>query len=150
MAGTFTNLLYHVVFSTKHREPLITSPIRRDLYAYMGGIVRGEGGSLLEIGGMPDHVHLVVRFRAEPSVATMVKTVKAKSSGWLNQHPKRPGRFYWQTGYGAFTVSVSQLAVVMKYVQTQETHHRRKSFREEFCALLDRHGIEYDERYLWD
>jgi REP element-mobilizing transposase RayT len=150
MAGTFTNLLYHVVFSTKHREPVITSPIRDSLYAYMGGIIRGEGGSLLEIGGMPDHVHIVVRFKAEPSVATMVKTVKAKSSGWLNKNPKRPGRFSWQTGYGAFSVSVSQLNSVLGYVNTKEVHHRRKTFQDEYRALLDRHGIAYDERYLWD
>jgi REP element-mobilizing transposase RayT len=150
MAGTFTNLLYHIVFTTKQREPLILQPVRDELYAYIGGIVRGEGGSLLEIGGMPDHVHLVVRFKAEPSLATMVKTVKAKSSGWLNKLPKRPGRFAWQTGYGAFTVSVSQLPAVLKYVQDQQVDHQQQTLQDEFRALLDRHGIEYEERYLWD
>jgi len=80
VASTLTNLLYHLVFSTKHREPIITAPIRADLYAYIGGIVRGEGGVLLEIGGMPDHVHLVTRFKSEPSVATMLKKIKSKSS----------------------------------------------------------------------
>ena len=88
MASTLTNLLYHIVFSTKHREPIITSPIRSDLYAYMGGIIRGEGGVLLEVGGMPDHVHLVTRFKSEPSVATMLKKIKSKSSQWLNDKPK--------------------------------------------------------------
>jgi REP element-mobilizing transposase RayT len=150
MASTLTNLLYHIVFSTIHREPIITAPIRSDLYAYMGGIVRGEGGVLLEIGGMPDHVHLVTRFKSEPSVATMLKKIKSKSSQWLNDKPNRPGRFQWQTGYGAFTVSVSQLDVVRAYVQNQEQHHRRKTFQDEFRVLLDKHGIEYDERYIWD
>ena len=112
MASTLTNLLYHIVFSTKHREPIITKPIRADLYAYIGGIVSGEGGVLLDIGGMPDHVHLVTRFKSEPSVATMLKKIKSKSSQWLNDKPNRPGRFQWQTGYGAFTVSVSQLDFV--------------------------------------
>jgi putative transposase len=150
MASTLTNLLYHIIFSTKNREPVITEPIRRDLYAYMGGIIRGEGGTLLEIGGIADHVHLVVRFKSDPSVATMVKIIKSKSSKWLNAQPKRPGRFEWQRGYAAFTVSLSQLDNVRAYVRNQEQHHRRKTFQEELRALLDKHGVEYDERYLWD
>jgi putative transposase len=149
MSSTLTNLLYHVVFSTKNRDPIITKPIRGELYKYMGGIVRGEGGTLLEIGGMPDHVHLVVRFKAEPSVATMVKIVKSKSSKWLNEQPKRPGRFEWQRGYAAFTVSVSQLEPVRAYVRNQEQHHRRKMFQDELRLMLEKHGMEYDERYLW-
>ena len=120
-----------------------------DLYKYIGGIVRGEGGTLLEIGGMADHVHLVVRFKAEPSVATMVKIVKSKSSKWLNEQPKRPGRFEWQRGYAAFTVSASQLESVRTYVRNQEQHHRRKTFQDELRLLLEKHGVEYDEQYLW-
>jgi len=150
MASTLTNLLYHIVFSTKNREPIITAPIRENLYRYIGGIIRGEGGVLLEIGGMPDHVHLVVRFKSEPSVATMIKIIKSKSSKWLNEQPKRPGRFEWQRGYAAFTVSVSQLPNVRAYVRNQEQHHRRKTFQEELRALLDRHGVAYEEQYLWD
>jgi REP element-mobilizing transposase RayT len=150
MASTLTNLLYHIVFSTKHRHPIITKAIRDDLYAYIGGIVRGEGGVLLEIGGMPDHVHLVVRFRAEPSVATMLRKIKSKSSQWLNAKPNRPGRFQWQVGYGAFTVSASQLAKVRNYVRNQEQHNRRATFQDEFRQLLMRNGIEYNERYIWD
>jgi REP element-mobilizing transposase RayT len=150
MSSTHTNLLYHIVFSTKKREPIITAPIRAELFKYMGGIIRGEGGKLLQIGGMPDHVHLVVRFKAEPSVATMVKIVKSKSSKWLNERPKRPGRFEWQRGYAAFTVSVSQLESVRVYVRNQEQHHRRKTFQDELRLLLEKHGVEYDERYLWD
>jgi putative transposase len=150
MASTLTNLLYHVVFSTKNREPIITSPIRKDLYSYIGGIVRGEGGVLLETGGIADHVHLVMRLKTEPSVATMVKIVKSKSSKWLNEQPKRPGRFEWQRGYAAFTVSSSQLRLVRTYVRNQEEHHRRQTFQEELVEILKRHGVEYDERYLWD
>ncbi|MEE8142434.1 MAG: IS200/IS605 family transposase [Planctomycetota bacterium] len=150
MANTYTNLLYHIVYSTKHREPLITPALRENLYSYIGGIIRGESGTLLQIGGMPDHLHLVTRFKSEPSVAQMVKTFKAKSSKWVNEQPNRPGRFSWQTGYGAFTVSPSQLEKVIRYVRCQEEHHRIVSFKEELVLLLDRHGIEYDEQYLWD
>jgi REP element-mobilizing transposase RayT len=112
--------------------------------------VRGEGGTLLEISGISDHVHLVVRFKSEPSVATMIKIIKSKSSKWLNQQPKRPGRFEWQRGYAAFTVSASQLEKVRAYVRNQEQHHRRKTFQEELLGLLHKHGVEYEERYLWD
>jgi REP element-mobilizing transposase RayT len=98
---------------------------------------------------MPDHIHLVVRFKAEPSVATMVKIIKSKSSKWLNDQPKRPGRFEWQRGYAAFTVSVSQLESVQTYVRNQEQHHRRKTFQDELRLLLEKHGVVYDERYLW-
>jgi REP element-mobilizing transposase RayT len=150
MASTLTNLLFHIVFSTKNREPVITSPIRADLYRYIGGIVRGEGGKLLEIGGIADHVHLVIRFKSIHSVATMVKIVKSKSSKWLNEQPRRPGRFEWQRGYAAFTVSASQLDKLRAYVRNQAQHHRRRSFQDELRALLDRHGVEYDERYIWD
>jgi len=148
MASTLTNLLYHIVFSTKNREPVITSPIRTDFYKYIGGIVRGEGGKLLEIGGTPDHVHLVIRLKSAHSVANAVKIIKSKLSKWLNAQPKRPGRFEWQRGYAAFTVSASQLEKVRVYVRNQEQHHRRATFQEEFRALLDKHGVEYDERYL--
>lgn len=110
MASTLTNLLYHIVFSTKNREPVITAPIRTDLYKYIGGIIRGEDGVLLEIGGISDHVHLVTRLESKHSVADMVRIIKSKSSKWLNAHPKSPGRFKWQRGYAAFRVSASQLA----------------------------------------
>ena len=150
MANTFTNLLYHIVFSTKHREALIMPRLQQDLYAYIGGIIRGEGGAPMEIGGMPDHVHIVAMFKPEPSVATMVKTFKSKSSKWVNERPDHQGRFAWQVGYGAFSVSASQLEKVGRYVQKQAEHHRTESFQHEFIALLEKHKIEYDERYLWD
>jgi putative transposase len=150
MAQSLTNLLYHLVFSTKHRQPLIVPNLRPELYKYLGGIIRGEGGILLEIGGMPDHVHLVAKLKADVSVADMLRRIKANSSKWVNQQRKQRQRFSWQAGYGAFTVSQSQLTAVGKYVHTQEEHHRKKSFQEEFLQLLKKHHIEYDERYLWD
>lgn len=144
-----TNLLYHVVFSTKSRKPLITESLCNEIHKYIGGIIRGEGGILLEIGGMPDHIHLALKFKADHSVADMMRRIKANSSKWVNEHNKISGRFSWQSGYGAFTVSESQADAVIDYIRRQNEHHRKKTFQEEFVQLLDRHGIQYDERYIW-
>jgi len=150
MANTYTNLLFHIVFSTKGRQPLIRSGMRDELYAYIGGIIRGERGTLLEIGGMPDHIHLLVRLKADVSVADMLRRIKSHSSKWANERPERNMRFQWQTGYSAFTVSESQAATVRRYIREQEPHHRGRSFREELTALLRKHGIEFEERFLDD
>jgi putative transposase len=150
MPSSFTNLLYHIVFSTKERRPFITPALRNELYPYMGGIIRNERGVLLEIGGMPDHVHLVTRFRTDSAVADMLRLIKSNSSKWANERPDLIPHFAWQTGYGAFSVSESQLPVVRRYVQRQEEHHRQKTFQEEFVALLKAHGIEFNEQYLWE
>lgn len=150
MASTYTNLLYHLVFSTKHRQAFITSELQDELYRYVGGIVRGEGGTLLEIGGVEDHVHLLVKFKPDQSVSRMLQLIKGNSSKWVNERPGREARFAWQTGYGAFTVSESQAPSVRQYIQRQPEHHRTRSFQDEYLDLLKKHGIEYDERYLWD
>jgi REP element-mobilizing transposase RayT len=150
MAGTYTNLLYHLVFSTKGRFPLVTRELQPELYAYVGGVVRGEGGVLIEIGGMPDHVHLLAKFKPTASVSEMLRLVKGSSSKWVNEEKLKARKFGWQDGYGAFSVSESQVEAVREYIRTQEAHHGALSYQDEFLALLDRHGIEYDERYLWD
>ncbi|HEV3167812.1 MAG TPA: IS200/IS605 family transposase [Isosphaeraceae bacterium] len=150
MATTFTNLLYHIVFSTKLRHPLITPALRTDLYAYLGGIIRGHGGTLVKVGGMPDHIHLVIQSQADIAVSDMLRQIKGSSSKWINNRRDSTTRFGWQTGYGAFSVSASQLESVVEYVEKQEEHHRKMTFQEELIKLLERHGIEYDERYLWD
>jgi putative transposase len=148
MASTFTNLLFHIVFSTKDRTPSIHEGLRERLYEYMGGIIRGERGTLLEIGGVPDHVHLLAKLKSDISIAEMVRLVKSNSSKWVNELNGSTGRFEWQTGYGAFSVSESQAKKVRKYIQDQESHHAKVSFRDELITLLKKHGIEYDERYL--
>ena len=150
MASTYTHLLYHVVYGTKHRQPLIQPDLRERLYEYIGGIVREEGGTLVEIGGVADHVHLALRLRATPAVADVIKVVKAKSSKWVNDNRLTATRFAWQKGYAAFSVSPSQLERLVKYIRTQEQHHRRLSFKEELITLLEKHGIEYDERYVFE
>ena len=150
MAGTYTNLLYHIIFSTKHRENLIDDTLKSELYKYIGGIIRGEGGVLMEIGGMPDHLHLTARFKPAISVSDMLQKIKGNSSKWVNERPDRRTRFGWQDGYGAFSVSESQLPKANDYIRQQAEHHRHKTFKEEFLEFLERHGVEYDERYLWD
>jgi len=148
MATTFANLLYHIVFSTKDRRPSITAGIQENLYEYMGGILRGEGGILLEIGGVSDHVHLLVKLKTDISVSETLKKIKGKSSKWLNERSGATDRFEWQAGYGAFSVSASVAGKVRTYIRNQEEHHRRVSFKDELISLLERHGIDYDERYL--
>lgn len=145
MRNTYSKLNYHLVFSTKNRIPMIDKSFQDELYGYIGGILRGSGGVLLTAGGMPDHVHLLAGWGTSISVAKMLQLLKTNSSKWMNERPGMPiGRFGWQEGYSAFTVSESQIEVVRKYILNQEEHHRKMSFREEFLMLLKRHGIPYD------
>lgn len=144
---SYTNLLYHIVFATKGRAPFITNELRADLHAYVGGTVRGLGGIALEVGGVADHIHILAKIKPTKAVATFIKELKADSSGWANR--KTRGRFAWQTRYGAFSVSESQVEKVRAYIRNQEKHHRRVSFAEEFKALLKAHRIEFNEKYLW-
>ena len=148
MASTFTNLLYHVVFSTKDRVPMIRKDVQERLYEYMGGLIRGEGGTLLEIGGVADHVHLLAKLKADTAVAVLLRLLKSNSSGWANDVRLIQGRFAWQTGYAAFSVSESQVGAVRRYIRNQEAHHAKVSFKDELIALLKKHRIEYDERYI--
>jgi putative transposase len=148
MANSYTRLLYHVVFSTKGRRPLITPDIRADLHAYLGGIVRNLKGAALEVGGVTDHVHLLLGLRAETAVAEAVAKLKANSSSWLSAKVGKQNWFGWQVGYGAFTVSASREETVQRYIQRQEVHHRRLTYQEELVALLKRHRVPFDEKYL--
>jgi REP element-mobilizing transposase RayT len=150
MPSTHSNLLYHLVFSTKNRLPLITPNLQEELYRYLGGIIRGEGGILLEIGGINDYVHLLAKFNPSRSVSDMLGDLKANSSRWVNDKKMKLRKFGWQEGFGAFSVSESQVPAVTKYIQSQEKHHRKQTFQAEYIELLNKHNIGYDERYLWD
>ncbi len=150
MAGTFTKLWYHLVFSTKHRANLITPELQPRLHEYLGGIVRAAGGTALEIGGTSDHVHLLVRWRADEAVSELLRRVKRNSSAWLHETFPERRAFYWQKGYGAFTVSHSNVEHVRRYIGGQGEHHRTQSFQDEFLEFLRRHEVEYDERYIWE
>ena len=148
--GSFTQLSYHIVFATKYRTPSIRSDVQERLYEYIGGIVRERKGSLIEIGGTADHVHLLTRLSASLALADVVRDVKAISSKWMNERPKTLQTFEWQKGYGAFTVSYSHRDVVRTYIQNQEEHHRTKSFQEEYIELLKRHNIDFKLEYLFE
>ena len=148
MESTLTNLLYHIVFSTKDREPLILPEIREDLHRYIGGILKGEGGVPLEIGGMSDHIHMAIKLRPIHALSDIMKKVKGNSSKWLNEQNRLTSRFSWQDGYGAFSVSESQISTVIRYVREQAKHHRRQTFKDEFIRILEHHRVEYDEQYL--
>jgi REP element-mobilizing transposase RayT len=147
---SLTCLHYHLVFSTKSRRPQITADLRERLYDYMGGIIKGERGLLLEAGGTEDHVHLLVSFPSQPSVADLLRLIKANSSKWVHETSPRHRAFAWQSGYGAFSVSRSNDDEIRRYILAQVEHHRRITFQEEFLEFLRRHDIPYDERYVWE
>jgi putative transposase len=148
MPSTHLSLHCHVVFSTKNRAPLISETWRERLHAYLGGIVRNVDGIPEAIGGVADHVHLLIGLKATSSLADVVRDVKAVSSRWVHEETGDRG-FSWQEGYGAFTVSASQCDAVRTYIANQEEHHRKRTFQEEYVELLKRSGVEYDDRYLW-
>jgi len=150
MGSTLSNLIYHVVFSTKHRAPIIGRSLKHELYSYMVGIVNGEGGKILIVGGTQDHVHGLIKLKPSQTLSTIVQKLKGHSSKWINQKKKIQGRFSWQSGYAAYSVSRSLLPRVCRYIKNQDEHHRNHSFRDEYTRLLQKHGIEFDEKYLWD
>jgi putative transposase len=148
MSHTSGNILLHLIFSTEQRRPFIKTAFQNELFAYMGGIIREMRGTALIINGMPDHVHMLIRIRPAQSAAQIVRTVKTNSSRWLHENGQR--NFAWQTGYGVFSVSESSVPSVTQYIATQQEHHKKISFQEEFIAFLKKHNVPYDEKYLWD
>lgn len=150
MPQSFACLHHHLIFSTKNRAPLITADLQPRLFDYVGGILRSEGCALAAAGGMPDHVHLLVSLDRKMSVSDTLRIVKANSSRWVHESCPALSGFAWQVGYGAFAVSYSHLDRVKAYLSQQAEHHREMTFQEEFIAYMQRHEIEYDERYLWD
>jgi REP element-mobilizing transposase RayT len=150
MPQSFVSLHYHLIFSTKHRVSIIHAGLQPRLYEYIGGILRANHGLLLAAGGMPDHIHLLTRLSKEIAVSEALRLIKANSSKWIHETFPELHEFAWQAGFGAFTVSASKLEQVKRYLAEQATHHRARTFQEEFLALLKRHRIEYDVRYLWE
>ncbi|MEX0612976.1 MAG: IS200/IS605 family transposase [Pirellulales bacterium] len=150
MATSFTSLHVHMVFSTKHRAGLIDDELQGPLFQYIGGILRNEKSALVAAGGMSDHVHLLVSMGKELSVSAAVRLVKANSSKWVHEEFAQRHGFGWQDGYGAFAVSYSNLASTRQYIANQAEHHRTRTFQEEFVLLLEKHGIQYEPKYLWD
>jgi REP element-mobilizing transposase RayT len=150
MAGTYTKLFYHIVFSTKSRQNFITPSIEIELYKYIAGIVRGIGGSCVEINGMPDHVHLLAILPPKIALSDALREIKANSSKWVHETKPELAKFGWQDGFAAFTVSKSAVDSVREYIRNQKAHHGQRDYKAELLGLLAKHEVEFDERYIWD
>jgi REP element-mobilizing transposase RayT len=149
MASTFTKLLAHFIFSTKHRDPLITPAIEPDLHAYMVGITRNLDCWTMALNGTADHVHLLISMSKKITVIDLMENVKKDSSRWLNERKILPTKFHWQDGYAAFTIGESGVPGLTRYIQGQKEHHRTITFKEELLNFLKKYKVEYDERYIW-
>ena len=148
MPSTHTSLYFHLVFATKNRLPLIKPDFKADMHAYLGGIAGNQKGAALAVGGIEDHVHLLVSLKAAHSLSVFMRELKSSSSAWVHREFNLKS-FAWQVGYGAFTVSPNNLNRVKNYILNQERHHRKQRFEDEYIGLLKASGIVYDEKYLW-
>lgn len=149
MANTYTQIHIQVVFAVEGRQSLIQSGWKDELYKYITGVVQNHGHKVLQINGMPDHVHLFIGMRPTQSLSDLMKQVKQDSSKWINERRFVQGRFAWQAGYGAFSYSQSAIPNVISYIQTQELHHSKKTFKEEYQQLLEEFQVEFDDRYVF-
>ena len=150
MPQSLSKVIVHVIFSTKNREAWLDLGVRPRMHAYLATICRDLGAELVRVGGVADHVHIIMTLPRTVSQASMIEQIKKTSSKWIKARDARYRGFFWQRGYGAFSVSPSQLAAVLKYVDAQKQHHRTRTFQEEYRDLLRRHGGDFDERYVWD
>jgi len=150
MAQSLSKVILHIIFSTKDREPWLDSNVRPRMHAYLATICRDFGGALTHVGGVADHVHIVTTLPRTLSQAQLVEDIKKTSSKWIKALDARYRGFFWQRGYGAFSVSPSHLETVVRYITDQLGHHRTRTFQEEYRELLRKYGIDFDERYVWD
>jgi REP element-mobilizing transposase RayT len=150
MAHSFTDLLTHIVFSTRHRQPLLTPDLQPRLFAYMGGIVRELDSVAVLINGPADHVHILAAIAPKTATADFLRELKSRSSGWVHETFPAHRLFAWQTGYAAFSVSESLRERVRDYIANQVQHHQRVTFQQEHIGLLEKHGIAYDPRFVLD
>ena len=150
MPQSLSKVILHIIFSTKDREPWLDSDMRPRMYAYLATICHDLGGELVRVGGVADHVHIVTTLPRTFSQADLIEQIKKTSSKWIKTLDARHRGFFWQRGYGAFSVSPSQLEAVLEYVDEQQEHHRTRTFQEEYLELLRRDGVDFDERYVWD
>ena len=150
MANSYTQILIHYIFSTKRREKLIFPKYEKRIWQFMGGISKHNGIVTYAIGGIEDHVHLLISLPKTLSVAKAIQLIKGGSSSWIHTTFTELKNFAWQEGYGAFSVSYSKLEKVKTYIENQKEHHRHRSFKEEYLEFLKRYNIPYDEKYIWD
>jgi putative transposase len=150
MPQSLSKVILHIIFSTKDREPWLDKGVRSRMHAYLATICRDVGSELVHVGGVADHVHIVTTLSRTLSQAEFVEEIKKTSSKWIKAIDARYRNFFWQRGYGAFSVSPSQLQAVVQYVDSQPEHHRTRTFQEEYREILRKHRIDFDERYVWD
>jgi putative transposase len=150
MPQSFAAILIHLVFSTKNREPYLTPEIESELHPYLATIFRELGCPSLCINGTTDHVHILFRLSRTKAICDVVEEVKTSSSKWIKTKGRPWANFYWQNGYGAFSIGESGVQAVKRYIADQKKHHQKRSFQDEYRALLGKYGIEWDERYVWD
>lgn len=150
MPQSLAKVYLHLIFSTKNREPFITKEIRKELNGYLGGILNNLGCPTVSIESVSDHVHALFMLSRTHSISDVVEEVKKSSSRWIKEQGEAFSAFYWQAGYGVFSVSESVVESVKEYLAKQEEHHQTKSFQDEFRAFLIKHDVPFDERYVWD
>ncbi|MBL7840738.1 MAG: IS200/IS605 family transposase [Cyclobacteriaceae bacterium] len=140
----------HLVFSTKHRQPLINPPVEEELHAYLGGICNRLECTVIKVGGYTDHIHILCMLSKKIALIKLMEELKSHSSKWIKEKGRRYADFYWQNGYGAFSVNPAEVDTVIAYISNQHEHHSKKTFQDEHRALLKKYDIAYDERYVWD
>ena len=140
----------HITFSTKDRYPFIDQAIENELYHYIGGICKNLDFKPVKIGGHRDHIHILCVLSRKVTLMKFIEEVKTHSSKWMKTKGEKYQKFYWQKGYGSFSVNPTEINIVEKYIENQAEHHKKKTFQEEYLAFLKKYNIEYDERYLWD
>ncbi|RUA33545.1 MAG: IS200/IS605 family transposase [Bacteroidetes bacterium] len=140
----------HIIFSTKHRKPLIRSAIEPELHAYLASIFNRLECQAIKVGGYTDHIHILCKLSKKITLIKLMEEVKSHSSKWIKTKGKKYEFFYWQDGYGAFSVNPSQVDAVIDYIDRQHEHHKKKTFQDEFRAFLRKYEVDYDERYVWD
>lgn len=150
MPNTYSQLYIHVVFAVKRRENLIASDWKTNLFKFMNGIVVNKRDKVMCLNGVSDHVHILLSISPATRISDIVRDIKANSSRWINENKLVRGKFEWQNGFGAFSVSPGRVDRTIDYIKNQENHHKRKSFREEYLHLLKLSGVEFDERYIFE
>ena len=150
MANTYTQIYLHIVFSVKGRLNLIQKDWKEELHKYICGIVNGKEQKVYAIGGVADHIHILVSIKPNIALSDLVRDIKASSSKWINENKFLEGKFSWQKGYGAFSYSRSQRDNVIKYILNQENHHKKNTFKAEYMELLKKFDVKYDEQYLFE
>ena len=150
MSQSLVKMYTHIVFSTKKRQPFIKPEVEKELYAYIGGVIKQNGGILFMINTMPDHIHILSTLPKNISLSKFLEEIKRNSSRWIKTKGKSYANFAWQGGYFASSVSSSSLQVVKNYIANQKEHHKKANFKKELVGFLKEYETDYDERYLWD